>query len=148
MRSTWLKNPQSRFPNGKREDKNGCSYQWKLLGCRNWLLPQTAVHNLGLLKAKHHCYGWLQCKYRLQSPGLWRDLGSKVSGKLIRMEWFNHKIPCDQGGYLSLTKTENQIDHVCIEKKFRRSLLDVCIGRGTDDALGHHLLVAHNNRKP
>ena len=33
--------------------------------------------------------------------------------------------------------TENQIDHFCINKKFRRSLQDVCVKRGAD----HHLLV-------
>ena len=35
-------------------------------------------------------------------------------------------------------KTENQIDHFCISKKFRRSLQDVCVKRGAD----HHLIVS------
>lgn len=38
--------------------------------------------------------------------------------------------------------TENQIDHVCIGKKFRRSLQDVRVKRGADVASDHHLLVA------
>lgn len=38
--------------------------------------------------------------------------------------------------------TENQIDHVCITKKFRRSLQDVRARRGADIASDHHLLVA------
>ena len=38
--------------------------------------------------------------------------------------------------------TENQIDHVCISKKFRRSLQDVRARRGADVASDHHLLVA------
>ncbi len=38
--------------------------------------------------------------------------------------------------------TENQIDHVCITKKFRRSLQDVRVRRGADVASDHHLLVA------
>uniref|UniRef100_A0A8C3IT77 Endonuclease/exonuclease/phosphatase domain-containing protein n=1 Tax=Chrysemys picta bellii TaxID=8478 RepID=A0A8C3IT77_CHRPI len=38
--------------------------------------------------------------------------------------------------------TENQIDHVCISKKFRRSLQDVRVRRGTDVASDHHLVVA------
>ena len=38
--------------------------------------------------------------------------------------------------------TENQIDHVCVTKKFRRSLLDVRARRGADVASDHHLLVA------
>jgi hypothetical protein len=37
--------------------------------------------------------------------------------------------------------TENQIDHFCINKKFRRSLQDVCVKRGADAASDHHLLV-------
>lgn len=39
-------------------------------------------------------------------------------------------------------KTENQIDHVCIMKKFRRSLEDVRVKRGADFASDHHLLSA------
>lgn len=38
--------------------------------------------------------------------------------------------------------TENQIDHFCITKKFRRSLQDVRVRRGADVASDHHLLVA------
>ena len=38
--------------------------------------------------------------------------------------------------------TENQIDHVCIAKKFRRSLEDVWVKRGADVASDHHLVVA------
>lgn len=37
--------------------------------------------------------------------------------------------------------TENQIDHVCIGKRFRRSLQDVRVRRGADVASDHHLLV-------
>ena len=38
--------------------------------------------------------------------------------------------------------TENQIDHVCISKKCRRSLQDVRVKRGAGVASDHHLLVA------
>lgn len=38
--------------------------------------------------------------------------------------------------------TENQIDHICINKKFRRSMQDVRVRRGVDVASDHHLLVA------
>ena len=38
--------------------------------------------------------------------------------------------------------TENQIDHFCINKKFRRSMEDVRVKRGADVASDHHLLVA------
>lgn len=38
--------------------------------------------------------------------------------------------------------TENQIDHVCIEKKFRRSLKYVRVKRGADVSSDHHLVVA------
>ena len=40
-------------------------------------------------------------------------------------------------------KTENQIDHICISKRFRRSLQDVRVKRGADAATDHHLLVAN-----
>ena len=35
--------------------------------------------------------------------------------------------------------TENQIDHFCITKKFRRSLIDVRVRRGADAASDHYL---------
>lgn len=40
-------------------------------------------------------------------------------------------------------RTENQIDHICISRKFRRSLQDVRVKRGGDAASDHHLLVAN-----
>lgn len=38
--------------------------------------------------------------------------------------------------------TENQIDHLRISKKFRRSLQDVRVKRGADAETDHHLLDA------
>ncbi|VDP31657.1 unnamed protein product, partial [Schistosoma margrebowiei] len=38
--------------------------------------------------------------------------------------------------------TQNQIDHICINKKFRRTMEDVRTNRGADIASDHHLLVA------
>ena len=40
-------------------------------------------------------------------------------------------------------KTENKIDHICISRKFRRSLQEVRVKRGADAASDHHLLVAN-----
>jgi len=40
-------------------------------------------------------------------------------------------------------RTENQIDHICIGKKFRRSLQDVRAKRGADATSDHHLVVGH-----
>ena len=39
-------------------------------------------------------------------------------------------------------KTENQIDHFTVSRKWRRSLLDVRVRRGADVASDHHLLIA------
>ena len=39
-------------------------------------------------------------------------------------------------------KTQNQIDHICISKKFRKSLQDVRAKRGADVASDHHLVCA------
>ncbi|CAH8678058.1 unnamed protein product [Schistosoma haematobium] len=39
--------------------------------------------------------------------------------------------------------TENQIDHICIKKKFRRTMEDVRTRRGADVASDHHLVVAN-----
>ncbi len=38
--------------------------------------------------------------------------------------------------------TENQIDHVCFNKNFRRSLQEVRVRRGADVAYDHHLVMA------
>ncbi|VDP29660.1 unnamed protein product [Schistosoma margrebowiei] len=38
--------------------------------------------------------------------------------------------------------TQNQIDHICINKKFRRTMEDVRTKRGADIASDHHLLIA------
>lgn len=37
--------------------------------------------------------------------------------------------------------TENQIGHVYIGKKFRKSLLDMTVKRGADVASDHHLVI-------
>ncbi|XP_058811188.1 uncharacterized protein LOC131676078 [Topomyia yanbarensis] len=37
--------------------------------------------------------------------------------------------------------TENQIDHICVSRKWRRSLLDVRNNRSADIAYDHHLLI-------
>ncbi|VDP44376.1 unnamed protein product [Schistosoma margrebowiei] len=39
--------------------------------------------------------------------------------------------------------TENQIDHICINKKFRRTMENVRTRRGADIASDHHLVVAN-----
>ena len=39
--------------------------------------------------------------------------------------------------------TANQIDHFCISKKFRRSLQDVRVKRGSNAASDHHLVIAN-----
>ncbi|XP_055623636.1 uncharacterized protein LOC129767047 [Toxorhynchites rutilus septentrionalis] len=39
-------------------------------------------------------------------------------------------------------RTENQIDHICIPRKWRRSLLDVRNKRSADIASDHHLVIA------
>lgn len=38
--------------------------------------------------------------------------------------------------------TQNQIDQVCISKKFRRSLQDIRVKRGVDTVTDHHRIVA------
>lgn len=40
-------------------------------------------------------------------------------------------------------RTKNQIDHICINKKFRNSLLDVKVRRGADANTDHYLVTAN-----
>ena len=44
-------------------------------------------------------------------------------------------------------RTDNQIDHICIGRKFRRSMQDVRVQRGADVASGHHLVLARMKMK-
>ncbi|VDP49561.1 unnamed protein product [Schistosoma mattheei] len=43
--------------------------------------------------------------------------------------------------------TENQIGHICINKKFRRTMVDVRSRRGGDIASDHHLVVSNSKLK-
>ena len=44
-------------------------------------------------------------------------------------------------------KTENQIDHICINQRFRRSMQNVRVFRGADVASDHHLVVTEVRMK-
>uniref|UniRef100_A0A0L8GUQ3 Endonuclease/exonuclease/phosphatase domain-containing protein n=1 Tax=Octopus bimaculoides TaxID=37653 RepID=A0A0L8GUQ3_OCTBM len=81
-----------------------------------------------------------------------RGLGSmNANGQLFADFWANNKLVI--GGTLFLhkdlhkatwispdLKTQNQIDHICVSCKFRRSLFDVWVKRGADATSNHHLL--------
>ncbi|VDO60060.1 unnamed protein product [Schistosoma curassoni] len=43
--------------------------------------------------------------------------------------------------------TENQIDHICINKKFRRKIEDERFSRGAEIVSDHHLVVAKTKLK-
>lgn len=52
---------------------------------------------------------------------------------------FTHK-KVHKATWVSLDhSTENQIDHICVSKKFRRSLQDVRVKKGVDTATDHLL---------
>ncbi|VDP26036.1 unnamed protein product [Schistosoma curassoni] len=56
---------------------------------------------------------------------------------------FPHK-RIHKAAWISLNHTtEKQIDHICINKKFRRTMEDVRTRRGDDIASNHHLVVAN-----
>ena len=56
---------------------------------------------------------------------------------------FPHKRIYTQGNLgITCPVTENQIDHIGINKMFRRSLQDVRVKRGADVASDHHLVTA------
>ncbi|VDP45160.1 unnamed protein product [Schistosoma curassoni] len=60
---------------------------------------------------------------------------------------FPHK-RIHKAAWVSLNHTmENQIDHICISKKFTRSLEDVRTRKKADIASDHHLVVAKTKRK-
>ena len=54
---------------------------------------------------------------------------------------FSTKQSTQQLGSLQ-TKKQNQTDHVCINKWFRRSLQDVRVKKGADIASDHNLVIA------
>ena len=54
---------------------------------------------------------------------------------------FPHK-QCHKATWVSPDmRTRNQIDHICISQRFRRTLQDVRVKRGADAATDHHLVV-------
>ena len=56
---------------------------------------------------------------------------------------FPHKT-CHKVSWVSPDNiTENQIEHIAISEKFRRSLLDVRNKRGADIGSDHHLIIAN-----
>ena len=64
------------------------------------------------------------------------------NGLIIGGSMFEHK-DIHKATWMSPDQaTHNQIDHVCINKKFRRSLQDVRVYRSADIASDHHLLMA------
>ena len=54
-----------------------------------------------------------------------------------------HKVTWDSPNSI----TENQIDRICVSRKYRRSLLDVRVKRGADAGSDHHLLIAKVSMK-
>ncbi|XP_058630445.1 craniofacial development protein 2-like [Onychostoma macrolepis] len=60
-----------------------------------------------------------------------------IGGSVFPHKWIHKSTWVSPDGV-----TENQIDHICISKKFRRSLQDVRIRRGADVGSDHHLVVA------
>ncbi|KAI8510890.1 hypothetical protein Bbelb_118060 [Branchiostoma belcheri] len=68
-------------------------------------------------------------------------------GTLILMGDFNAKVGADNEDYKACMGregvdggTSNQIDHICINRKWRRSLLDAKTIRGADGSSDHHLI--------
>jgi endonuclease/exonuclease/phosphatase family metal-dependent hydrolase len=86
------------------------------------------------------------------------DLLTELCGRhglVIGGAIFPHK-DCHEATWVSPvveSKVENQIDHICISKNWRKSLLDVCNKRGADIGSDHHLLMGiirffmKNNKK-
>ena len=64
-----------------------------------------------------------------EQPGYWREC--LPAEEVHKATW----VPLD-------LSTENQIDHVCIGRKLRRSVQDVCVKRGADVASDHLLFIA------
>lgn len=66
-----------------------------------------------------------------------------ISNLVIGRGFFHHRHIHKANWVSPDLMTENQIDHVCIGKKFRRSLQDVRVRRGADVASDQHLMVVH-----
>ena len=84
-----------------------------------------------------------------QGLGVMNDNGDRLANFcalnnfLIGGSFFQHRRIHKATLFSPDLTTENQIDHVCINKKFRSSLQDVGTRRGGDAASDHHLLVSH-----
>ena len=65
-----------------------------------------------------------------------------MNGLMIGGTLFQHKAIHKATWVSPDNTTENQIDHVCISRKFKGSLQDVRVMRGADAYTDHHLVVA------
>ena len=85
----------------------------------------TGTHGLGQMNENGECFGDL-CA-----------LNQLVIGGSI----FPHKHINKNTWRSPDHRTENQIDHICISRRFRRSWRDVRVRRGADVSSDHHLVV-------
>jgi len=91
-------------------------------------------------------------QYRRIHSATWVSPSSETQGLLVwTVRYFHPKIShhpdysspwVSEDGVSPDLQTEHQIDHMCIGKRFRRTLQEVRVRRGADVASAHHLLVA------
>uniref|UniRef100_A0A7I4Z1I1 Reverse transcriptase domain-containing protein n=1 Tax=Haemonchus contortus TaxID=6289 RepID=A0A7I4Z1I1_HAECO len=81
--------------------------------------------------------GDFNAKLSLTEPGSSEQLGHSLLHKRIHKETW-----CSPDG-----KTRNEIDYICISKKWRTSLRDIRVLRGADVGSDHHLLGASIKHK-
>ena len=83
-----------------------------------------------------------------QGLGVMNDNGERfadlyaTSDLVIGGSFFQHRRIHEATWVSPDLQTENKIDHMCIGKRFRRTLQGVRVRRGADVASDHHLLVA------
>lgn len=108
-----------------------CDYNAKV-GSNNTGREQVmGTHGEGVINANEELFGDL-CAFNNMVNG-----GSVFPHKRIhKTTWVSPD-----------NSTENQIDRICISKRFRQSMQDVRVYRGLDVASDHHLAVAKSRLK-
>ena len=90
----------------------------------------------------------IECNMGKEGMGTKNENGDRLIDFCVRQDFviggtvFPHK-DIHKATWISPDgRTTNQIDHVCISKKFRRSLMDVKVMRGADADTDHYLVTA------
>ena len=165
MGSAWITNHHSILQNTEKENQDEShpvlrTNEWQWWRNQRPVLQQAIRHSRQVQrKGCDHPHRIFQCQDWNGQQRIWSD-GSPWYRRDERREIYGHT--CTEQYYhweftpkrIQKTTwvspdhlTEDQIDHICTGKRFRKSLENVIVKRGADVASDHYLLIARFKSK-